>query len=217
MQADSLPVGLPGKMWDWSSEFRRAVEGGGGDQKMSHSRGLEGAVWCSWNPSHGREKDFHFHLPRMCPWMLRTQKPRRDCLSLTSPSLFKPARVPTGWARTFMEITEIHRGTSVVAPWKRVCLPKQETWGRSLIRVAPTCLGATTPECQNYWTSIPELRSHNYWAHMTTTEAWKPRACTPQQGKPLQWEACALQLESRPHPPRLERASTEMSTQQIQK
>ena len=31
------------------------------------------------------------------------------------------------------------------------------------------------------------------------TEAWVPRACVPQQQKPSQWEACALQLESSPH------------------
>ena len=30
------------------------------------------------------------------------------------------------------------------------------------------------------------------------TEAWAPRGYAPQQEKPLQWEACALQLDSSP-------------------
>ena len=32
-----------------------------------------------------------------------------------------------------------------------------------------------------------------------TTEAHVPRACALQQEKPLQWEACAPELESSPH------------------
>ena len=33
----------------------------------------------------------------------------------------------------------------------------------------------------------------------TTTESTRPRACDPQQEKPLQWEAHALQLEKSLH------------------
>ena len=43
------------------------------------------------------------------------------------------------------------------------------------------------------------LASHNCWAHA-------PRACAPQQEKPSQGEAHALQLESSPHSPQLEKA-----------
>ena len=38
----------------------------------------------------------------------------------------------------------------------------------------------------------------------TATEAWVPRPRAEQQGKPPQWEACALQRESDPHLPQLE-------------
>ena len=33
-----------------------------------------------------------------------------------------------------------------------------------------------------------------------------PRACASQQKKSLQWEACALQVESSPYSPQLEKA-----------
>ena len=55
----------------------------------------------------------------------------------------------------------------------------QEEWVPSLVREDSTCQGATKPVCHN-------------WAQ------------APQQEKPLQWEACALQLESSPHKPQLE-------------
>ena len=44
------------------------------------------------------------------------------------------------------------------------------------------------------------------WDHATTTKPMLSRACTPQQKKPLQWEVPALQLESSPHSPQLEKA-----------
>ena len=53
----------------------------------------------------------------------------------------------------------------------------------------------------NYWGCALEPASHNYWAHVpqllsprtTDTEARVPRARAPQQEKPLQWEAHAMQ------------------------
>ena len=51
-----------------------------------------------------------------------------------------------------------------------------------------TCLEATKPLCHNYWPHVLQL-----------LRPMSPRACAPQQEKPLQWEACAAQLESSPH------------------
>ena len=58
-------------------------------------------------------------------------------------------------------------GTSLVAQWLRIHLPMQRTQVRALVREDPTRRGATKP------------LSH-------TTEARAPKACAPQQKKPLQ-------------------------------
>ena len=42
--------------------------------------------------------------------------------------------------------------------------------------------------------------------YATTPEPECPRACAPEQEKPLQWEAQALQLQSNPHSRQLEKA-----------
>ena len=69
------------------------------------------------------------------------------------------------------------------------------TWVWSPVREDPTCCGAT------------KSVSHNYWSPCaTTTEARVPRARDPQQEKPLQWEACALQRKSSPRSLQLEKA-----------
>ena len=82
-------------------------------------------------------------------------------------------------------IKNIH-GTSLVAQWLRICLPMQGTRVRSLVWEDPTCRGATGPLHHNYWACALEPMSHNYWAHM-------PRAHSPQQEKPPEWEACTPQ------------------------
>ena len=48
-----------------------------------------------------------------------------------------------------------------------------------------------------------EPGSFIYWAHVLN--AMSSRAHASWQEKPLQWEACALQLESRPCSPQLEK------------
>ena len=58
-------------------------------------------------------------------------------------------------------------GASLVAHWLRIHLPMQGTQVRALVWEDPTCCGATKPVS-------------------TTTEARVPRACAPQQEKPLQ-------------------------------
>ena len=76
--------------------------------------------------------------------------------------------------------------------------PMQQTRVWSPIQEDHTCCGATKPEC-HYWACAQEPRSCSYRARMLQpTEAGCPRACALQQ-KPLQWEACTLQLESSPH------------------
>ena len=96
--------------------------------------------------------------------------------------------------------------TSLVAQWLRIHLPMQGTWVQALVREDPTCCGATKPVQHNCWACALEPASHNYWARepqllspcATTTEAHAPRACAPQQEKPLQWEALAPQQRVAP-------------------
>ena len=70
----------------------------------------------------------------------------------------------------------------------------QGTWVQSLAWEDSTCHRATKPMYHNYW--APSLRAHKLKLlspSPTTTEAH-----ASQQGKPLQWEVHALQLESNP-------------------
>ena len=75
----------------------------------------------------------------------------------------------------------------------------QETRIPFLVREDPKHLGATKPVCH---TAEPVLQSPG----ATPTEARALRAHALQQEKPLQWEACALQLKSSPHLPQLEKS-----------
>ena len=54
------------------------------------------------------------------------------------------------------------------------------------------------------WATTIESELQNSGA--TTAEPMCPRVCAPQQEKPLQWEASALQLESSPHSLQLEKS-----------
>ena len=84
-------------------------------------------------------------------------------------------------------------GGSVANVWEMV-------W--SLFQKDHTCRAAAKPVHHSY-----QAREHNYWAytpHLLKPEC--PRACAPQQEKLLQWESCALQLESRLHLPQLEKS-----------
>ena len=51
----------------------------------------------------------------------------------------------------------------------------------------------------------------------STTEAWEPEAHALQQGKPPKWEARALQLESGPCLPQLEKARAQQWNKKISK
>ena len=97
-------------------------------------------------------------------------------------------------------------GASLVAQWLRTHLPVQGTWVRALVREDPTPPGATKPMRHNYWARMPRLLSLSSRAHepqllsphATTTEARAPRARAPQEEKPPQWEAHALQRRVAP-------------------
>ena len=54
--------------------------------------------------------------------------------------------------------------------------------------------GPRVARSMHYTTTKPVLQSLG----AATTETMRPRACALQQGKPLQCEACPLQLESSP-------------------
>ena len=95
--------------------------------------------------------------------------------------------------------------------WLRIHLPMQRTRVPALVREDPTCLGATNPVRNNYWACTLEPTSHNYWARM-------PRARAPQQEKPPQWEARALQRRVAPARRQLEKnPRTPTKTQRGQK
>ena len=53
-------------------------------------------------------------------------------------------------------------GTSLVAQWLRIRLPKQGTRVRALVWEDPTCRGATKPVRLNYLACALEPTSHNY-------------------------------------------------------
>ena len=93
--------------------------------------------------------------------------------------------------------------TSLVVQWLRIRLPVQGTRVQALVQEDPTCCGATKLVCHNYWACTLEPASHNYWAHA-------PRASAPQEEKPPQWEARALQW-------RVESLQAAMKTQRSQK
>ena len=88
---------------------------------------------------------------------------------------------------------------SLVAQWLRIRLPMQGTRVRALVREDSTCHGATKPVHHNCWACAPEPVSHNYWVRVPQLlKPVCPRACAPQQEKPLQWEARPLQWRAAP-------------------
>ena len=98
-------------------------------------------------------------------------------------------------------------GASLMAQWKRICLPLQETGVRSLVREDLIWRGATKPMHHNFWACAVEPSSCNYWVHESQLlKPLLPRARAPQE-KPLQWEAFTPQLESSPYLRQLEKSS----------
>ena len=108
-------------------------------------------------------------------------------------------------------------GTSLVTQW-RIHLPVQGWQVGSLVQVDPTWLGAVNPEHHKYWSCGLNPGSWEYWD--CNPHLWKPttpRGRGPQQEKPPQGEACALQLESGPCSLLVERARTATKAQDHQK
>ena len=119
---------------------------------------------------------------------------------------------------------ELYLNKAVLQFFKKQPLKKWEGWhfpGGAVVKNLPdnagdtssipgledsTCRRATKPMRHNYWACALELACHNYWTHVpqllslhaTATEARVPRAHAPQQEKPLQWEARALQRRVAP-------------------
>ena len=52
-------------------------------------------------------------------------------------------------------LLEHKSGTSLVAQWLRICLPRQRTQIRSLVQEDSTCQGALEPLCYSYWACTP--------------------------------------------------------------
>jgi len=71
----------------------------------------------------------------------------------------------------------------------------------------PTCCAAAKPMRPNYWACALEPGSCSYWTHVPQLlKSTDPRAHAPQQEKPPQWEARALQLERSPRSQQLEKS-----------
>ena len=82
----------------------------------------------------------------------------------------------------------------------------QGTQVQSLVQKDSTCYVAIKPMYHNYWAWTPEPESCNYLAHKL--QLLKPahsRDHAPQQENQPQWEANALQLETSPCLPQLEK------------
>ena len=76
--------------------------------------------------------------------------------------------------------------TSLVAQWLRIHLPMQGTRVWALVQKIPHAAEQLSLHSRAREPQLLSLRA-------TTTEAHMPRARAPQQEKPLQWEARALQ------------------------
>ena len=122
------------------------------------------------------------HRPLPTPWVLSMVKFNRT-LHVTNKKT--KLNLQTQHNRINAKFKK-RQGASLVAQWLRIRLPMQGTRVWALVREDPTCRRATKPIRHNYWACALEPR-------VTTTEAHAPWACTPQQEKPLQWEACAPQ------------------------
>ena len=59
-----------------------------------------------------------------------------------------------------------HPRASLVAQWKWIWLPTQETWVQFLLSKDPTFCKATKPMCHHYWACALEPRSYNYCTHI---------------------------------------------------
>ena len=69
---------------------------------------------------------------------------------------------------------------SLVAHWKRIRLPMQETWVWSLTGEDSTCHGRTKPMCYNYWACAVEPGNCRYWvpaAQLLNPSALEPVLC----------------------------------------
>lgn len=81
---------------------------------------------------------------------------------------------------------------------------RQETHVQSLIWEDTICCKATKPVL---WSLCYRAGNCNSWAHVPQLLTLAcPASCTLQQETPLQWEALALQLESRPFSLQLEKS-----------
>ena len=70
-------------------------------------------------------------------------KDRVSFLPASGPILINPSINPLGLCVFLLKDTLF--GTSLVAQWLRIRLPKQGTRVRALVREDPTCRGATSP------------------------------------------------------------------------
>ena len=106
----------------------------------------------------------------------------------------------------------------LVIQWWRIHLQLQGWQVGSLVRVDPIWLGAMDPMHHDYWSCGLNPGRWEYWApNPQILKPTTPRAHGPQQEKPLQWEACALQLESSPCSLLVEKAHTTTKAQDHQK
>ena len=69
----------------------------------------------------------------------------------SNPTLESQSRVQnSGCGAEKQQLKNQHNLASLVAQWLRICLSRQGTWVRALVREDPTCHGATKPVRHSY-------------------------------------------------------------------
>ena len=154
---------------------------------------MEGGAW--WAAVHGVTKSrtrlsdftfpFHFHALEK---------------AVATPSSVPAWRIPGTGEPGGLPFMGSHR---VELDWKRL--------SRSSIKGLPWWLNGKESTCQcrrhgfNPCSGRIPRTPEQLSPFATTTEAPRPRSCAPQQKKPLQSEACTLQLKRSLHLPQLEK------------
>ena len=162
----------------------------------THNHGEKTTVWQPLLNPHF-QKTYHYFPCLMSPWKIPLAS--QACFYLTWPESEKA--FPWSVCQKHLE------GASLVAQWWRIHLSMWEAQVLSLVQDDCTCPGATKTGRHNYWACTLEPTSCKYWGHVQQLlNPVCPRACAPQQEKPLQWEDCTLQLESSPRLPQLEKS-----------
>ena len=144
-----------------------------------------------------------FTSPALARGFFTSEPPYLCCVTWTEepggPQSLRSQRVGRDWATSLQKIKhkitiwfiystsryklKIIKRRGAGLPWwlsgkESICQSRVQ----SLIWEDPTCPGATTSVCHNYWACAAELGSSDYWAHVPQLlKPECPGACAPQQ------------------------------------